>query len=325
MLVPDFCDNRDGILPDQFYESIPQYCEEEGCGFPMEMTEALTQLHCSNPRCPSKVVQRLVAIANQLGVKDLGEAKAKKFIMNYGITNPLDIFSYDPDIHGAMADGISMDVSKKIVDQFKQKNSFTLSEYVRIANLPYIQTSAVAIFDGYDDIVEAYKDIEMGGVEFIREKLSIKKGSDEDSSEDSISIRALRVYESLITFKNDLIEDVNTVNIIKTNVADMINLKAVCSDEVGAPFKTKADFYATVNNKFSNIHVEFLNSVTKKIDYLVWAGADGSPARYTNKVKKTEGYNAKYKEAEAKGILKEGDLEIPIVTAQQFLNILSKM
>ena len=127
MLVSEFYENRNGLFPDEFYESIPQYCEEDGCHFPMEMTEALTQLHCSNPRCPSKITQRLVAIANQLGIKDLGEAKARKFINNFNITNPLDIFSYDPDVHGAMADGISLEVSKKITDQFKEKKSFTLS------------------------------------------------------------------------------------------------------------------------------------------------------------------------------------------------------
>ena len=72
----------------------------------------------------------------------------------------------------------------------------------------------------------------------------------------------------------------------------------------------KADFYSTVNNSFKNIHVEFLSSVTKNIDYLVWAGADGSPARYTNKVKKVEAYNSK------------GDVNIPIVTASQFMEIM---
>ena len=323
MLVPDFCANREGILPDDFYDTLPQYCDEDGCGFPMEISETLTQLHCSNPRCPSKVAQRLIAIANSLGVKDLGEAKAKKFITKFNVTNPLDIFTYNPDVHGELGDGISIDVSRKIYNQFEKKKSFTLSEYIRVANLPFIQTSAVAIFDGYDDINDAYKDIEFGGVEFIREKLSIKKGSDD--SDETVSVRALKIFDSLMTFKIDLIEDIDAVKIIKTNTADMINLKAVCSDEVGAPFRTKADFYATVNNKFSNIHVEFLNSVTKKIDYLVWAGADGSPARYTNKVKKTEGYNAKFKDAEAKGTLKDGDHYIPIVTASQFLNILENM
>ena len=319
MLVPDFCEHRNSVLPEEFYDSIPQYCSEEGCGFPMEMSETLTQLHCSNPRCPSKVIQRLVAIANSLGVKDMGEARAKKFVIKHEVTNPLDIFAYDVEKHGEFGEGISIDVTRKIIDQFKDKKKFTLTEYVKIANIPYIQTSAVSIFDGYDDINTAYSDIENGGVEFIREKLQIKKGSE---FEDSISVRALKVLDSLMTYKTDLIEDIGFVDIIKTNIDGMINLKAVCSDEVGAPFKTKADFYATVNNMFPNIHVEFLNAVTKKIDYLVWAGADGSPARLTNKVKKTRGYNEKYEQNKASGKLKDGEHEIKILTANQFIDLL---
>ena len=128
-----------------------------------------------------------------------------------------------------------------------------------------------------------------------------------------------------MTFKDDLFEAIDFVNIIKTHSDGMIKLKAVCSDEVGAPFKTKADFYATVNSRYTNIHVEFLGAVTKNIDYLVWAGADGSPARLTNKVKKTEGYNSKYNENLASGNVKEGEHYIPIVTAKQFMEILDNM
>lgn len=323
MLVPEFCENRSSLFPDMFYESIPQYCFEDGCGYPMEMTEVLTQLHCSNPRCPSKVVQRLIAMAQSLGVKDFGEARATKFIRSFGISNPLFIFGYEPEIDGAMGDGISVETSRKIVDQFLEKKKFTLSEYVKIANLPFIQTSANIIFGDYDSLEEAYDDIEAGGVEFIRSKLNIKKGSEDE--EESVSVRALKVYDSLMTFKEDLIEALDFVEIIKVKTEGMIRLKAVCSDEVGIPFKTKADFYATVNNRYDDIHVEFLNSVTKGIDYLIWAGADGSPARYTNKVKKTEGYNSKYEERKEQGVLKADEHYIPIVTAGQFLDILDNM
>lgn len=323
MLVPEFCRNRNGIISDKFYESIPQYCFEDGCGFPMEMSHTLTQLHCSNPRCPSKIVQRLVAMANQLGVKDMGESRAAKFVHTYGITNPLMIFTYEPNTDGAMGEGISLDVSNKIVSQFNEKKSFTLAEYVRIANLPFIQTSAMSIFGDYDSLEEVYDEIDKGGVEFIRSKLNIKKGDEEDT--ENISIRALKVYESLMTFKSDLLQAVDWVNIIKTHTEGMKTLKAVCSDEVGAPFRTKADFYATVNNSFENVHVEFLNSVTKAIDYLVWAGADGSPARYTNKVKKVTAYNEKYEANKEAGTVKDGEHYIPIVTANQFLEILKEM
>lgn len=303
MIVSEFCDNKIGNFSDIFYDSLPRFCPD--CEYPMEMTEAITQVHCSNPRCPSKVVQRMLAMASSLGVKDLGESKAYKFLENFGTSNPLLIFAYESAVDGVLGEGISLEVSKKIEDQFQAKKSFTLAEFVRIANLPNIQTSATQLFGDFDDLEEAYKAIEDGGVEYIAKKLGV------GISEGEISIRATKVFESLMTFKEDLFQGIKYVTIIKTHTDDMLSLKAVCSDEVGKPFRTKADFYATINNMYSNVHVEFLGAVTKSIDYLVWAGADGSPARLTNKVKKTQAYNEK-------------GCNIPIVTAMQFIEILKE-
>ena len=302
MIVQEFCDAKAGNLPDIFYDSIPKWCPE--CEFPMQMTEALTQLSCSNPKCSVKVTQRLLAIANHIGVKDLGESKAEKFIKGFGIDNPLAIFAYEPEEDGVLGESVSLEVSKHIADQFQAKKRFTLSEYVRMANIPFIQTSASVIFGDYDDLEEAYKAIESGGVDYIANKIGVAK-------EDTISIRATKIYDSLMTFKSDLLAGVKYVDIIKTHADNMVSLKAVCSDTVGDPFKTKQDFYATINNLFPNAHVEFLGSVTKNIDYLVWAGADGSPARYTKKVQKAQAYNEK-------------GCNIPIVTAKQFIMILEE-
>ena len=87
-------------------------------------------------------------------------------------------------------------------------------------------------------------------------------------------------------------------------------LNVECSDQVGNGFNKKSEFYAYINNNYADrVHVNFLPSVNKSIDYLVWAGADGTPARYTNKVMKVESYN------------KKGS-NIPIVTATQFIEIM---
>ena len=187
-----------------------------------------------------------------IGVKDLGEARAEKWVLNFGITNPLDIFTYEPDTDGQMDDSISLELSNKIVAQFKKRNKFTLAEFVRVANLPNIQMSAFALFGQFDDLAEAYKHIEQGGVEYVRDCLSIKDKGTED-----ISIRSLKVYDSLMTYKDDLFEGIEYVEIIKLHTEGMKTLKAVCSTEVGEPFRTKADFYATCNNLYPNIHIEF--------------------------------------------------------------------
>lgn len=306
MIVDVFCDNRSELFDDRFYDCLPKTCPE--CGMLMEMSETLTNLHCSNPRCPDKVAQRLIAIANKLGVKDLGEARAINFIRKFGITNPLHIFSYEPSEDGTITDNTNEEISERIANQFKSRNKFTLAEYVKIANLPYIQESASAVFDGFDDLKDAYDAIEKGGVEYIRDKLNIKSKGTED-----ISIRALKVYDSLMTFKDDLFSAIDDVQIIKIfSNTNMTAIKAVCSTSVGVGFKTKADFYATCNNLYGNIHIDFGNSVTKKTQYLIWAGADGSPAEVTNKVKKARAY-------------KEQGVDIKIVTALQFLDIIDKI
>lgn len=317
MLVDEFISAKDDGYSVSFYDSIPSICPEPDCGYPMEMTEVLTQLHCSNPRCPSKVIQRLNAITKQLGIKDFGEARITSFVNYWGLRNPLLIFGFVPSEDGQLSDDISMELSEKICLAFHSKKSFTLAEYVRIANLPFIQTSASAIFGDYDDLLEAYKDIEAGGIPFIQSKLSIEK--------EDISVRALNVYDSLMTFKSDLIQALDDVEIIKTHEDASINIRAVVSDEVGSGFATKAEFYQTCNSMFDNVHIEFLGAVNKSIDYLIWAGADGSPARYTNKVKKVEAYNTKYNEHALQNKLRDGEHHIFIMTASQFIDELSRL
>lgn len=330
MLVKDFKESFRGVYSDGFLNSLPEKCLDSRCGAPTEMSDVMTTLCCSNPRCPTKIARRINAITASLGIKDLGNARANDFISKHGISNPLLVFAYEPDSDGEMGNSMSMDVSKKIANQFLEKRAFTLWEYVRLANLPFIQSSALQIFGDYDDLEAAYADIEAGGVEFIRNKLNISKGGKSSATDDedagSISVRALKIYNSLMTFKFDLFQALPFVEIIKTHEQGMITLKAVCSDEVGSPFRTKSDFYATVNNLYKNVHVEFLNSVTKSIDFLVWAGADGvSPARVTNKVQKARRYNEQYEEHKSSGSLKNGEHYIQIVTAGEFIKKLEKM
>lgn len=299
MLVTQFCEERVGGFPDEFYESLPEFCDE--CGFPLEMSEALTQLHCSNPHCTNKVVQRMVAIAGTLGIKDLGESVALK-ICRLGITNPLAIFMLEETDE---IEGVSQKTIKHLVDQISSRNKFTLSEYVKIANIPGVQMSAFHLFEGYDDLEEAYKAIEEGKVDYIQKRLDIK-------TVNGTSIRAIKVYDALMTYKDELFQALPYVEIIKINTPDITTLKAVCSSDVGSPFRTKADFYATCNKSYPGVHVEFGNAVTSTTQYLIWAGANGNPAPVTNKVKK------------ARALIDKGQ-DIKIMTALDFIALLDRM
>lgn len=284
-------------LPERFVDLLPEECQE--CGSPMGISETMTGLHCTNPRCKDKVVMRIRAICKSLGILDFGESTISKFVDYYGIVNPLNMFDLKEGM--ILSDEVSDLVSKKVIDQIVLHKDFYLWEFVQVANLPFIQTSARKIFQGYTSMEEALDDIEEGGVELIKEKLHVS------GDENGVSIQAVKIYNTLMEYKDDLIEGAECVN-IKT-IGNKKELNVVCSDSVGGGFQKKKEFYDYIFRNYDDVvHVNFLGSVTKDVDYLIWAGADGSPARYTSKVQKVEAWN------------ESGKANIPIMTARQFID-----
>ena len=305
MLVKEFTDRRVDGFPPSFYESLPDICLEDNCGYPTEMLETLTQLRCSNPRCPAKIAQRLQAIFGYLGVKGVGDVGIRNFVNERCLTNPMFVFAYEPGSieegkDGNFCSSVNENTSQSLYEQIQAKNSFTLAEYVRISHLPHIQTSAGALFDKFDDIELAYEAIESGGIEYIKDCLGIKNAE--------VSLRAIKIYESLMTFKTDLIEAISCVNIIKKNTGDMISFKVCVSGDVGCGYRTKADFYDYVNSMNpSKLHVDFLSSATKEIKYLIWNGGG-----ITRKVQSVMSRNEK------------GE-NIPIMNASEFVEEMRNM
>lgn len=301
MFVSDIKENFDSYnLPQQFAEVLPEFCET--CGAPMEISETLTGLHCSNPRCKDKMVMRIKALCNDLGILKFGESTIEKFIDYYEPDSPMDIFQLEEGM--LLAPDVSPKISDDVIRQIKEKRKMQLWEYVMFANIPFVRTSARKIFQGYKTLDDAYKDIVAGGLIFIQDRLGI-------SEYNELSVQAMKVYNNLIEYKDDLYSGINDVEIV--DLSNKKQLNVVCSDQVGNGFSKKSEFYAYINNTYADkLHVDFLSSVTKSIDYLVWAGADGTPARYTSKVQKVERYNEK-------------GCNIPIVTAQQFIDIVENL
>lgn len=303
MFVSSIKENYQSMgLPQRFVEILPETCES--CGAPLEISETLTGLRCSNPRCKDKLVMRVKALVLDLGILTFGESTIEKFLECWNIDGPMDIFGLEKG--DSLSPNVSQKVSDCIIEQLQGKKSMLLWEYVMYSNIPFVRTSARKIFQGYKTLEDAYTAIEEGGIPFIQERLGTSGGEGQ-----VLSLQATKVYKSLILFKDELLGSVGYVDIV--NLDGIKELNVVCSDQVGGRFAKKAEFYAHVNNTFADkVHVNFLPAVNKGIDYLVWAGADGSPARYTSKVKTVEGYNAK-------------GCNIPIVTAEQFIQIVKDM
>lgn len=313
---------KNSALPKEFLDVLPVYCDS--CGAENEITESLTILRCSNPSCGEKAVQRLVALLKDLGVKNMGESKCRQFLEHFGTVNPYAIFMYEPDVDGPLFEGCSMDFSYALFEQINKKRKMLLWEFVKIGNLPGIRDSARKLFAEYDSLEEFYDDLEAGGISFVQELLSIK-GKQEapdnyfDDDDSPVSVKAVDVYNTLMYFKDELLEAVEFVE-IKQLTTRVINI--CISTAVGKPYSSKADFVAKMNEEFGHkVHLNFLGSVTNDCQFLIWS-KEGAP---TNKVKKAEKINEKRRAQNmANGVDEEEGL-IQIMTGAEFREYLSSL
>lgn len=257
-------------LPQEFLDVLPESCPY--CSSDMLVNEALTELVCINTRCRSKVVQRMMAIAKDLGILGLGESLATKFVNAYRLTNPLNLLDASPDLQLAKMSAAFMTVAQQ-VEKLKDQ-TFTLGEYVKLANVPHLRTHALRLLSGYSDLSKFYEDMENGGIAFVQDRLGIREGS--------ISIRSKNIYETLMEFKEDLFEGLELVNV--QNLDSVQTLTVCISDSAGEPFLSKKDFMNQVH-AIPGFHVTFVDSVNKNIDALIWGGG-----RHTSKVKRVESY-----------------------------------
>lgn len=310
-------------FPHEFLNLLPSECET--CGGEIEITETLSMLMCTNDKCLDRVTQRLVALLKDLGVKNMGESKCRQFLETFDISNPYEILAYTPQLHGAIYEGASLEFSQKVYEDIQKVKTMLLWEYVKIGNMSGIRDSARKLLSDYDDLNVFYADLEKGGIAYVQDKLSIGVNKteillntdneaymygDEDDVEE-VSIRALKVYDTLMSNKDDLLNTIGFVNIKKLTTA-VVNI--CISTSVGAPFGSKKDFVNQMNNDYGDkVHLNFLGSVTKECQFLIWA-KEGSP---TSKVKKVESINAKREGTDEK--------EIAVMTGLEFKEYLEKL
>jgi hypothetical protein len=331
-------DLQGSSFPQEFLNVLPTHCD--CCGEATEITESLTILRCSNPLCGEKGVQRLVALMKDLGVKNMGESKCRQFMFNFDVASPYAILMYEPS-DGVLFAGCSQSFSESIFEEVNKKRRMLLWEYVKIGNLPGIRDSARKLFANYDNLEEFYDDLEDGGISFVQELLSIKgsavKSADIDYSSDDeydmtggfngedddekevVSVKAVATYNTLMFFKEELLEALEYVE-IKELTTDVINI--CISTAVGRPFKSKSDFVSQMNDDFGDkIHLNFLGSVSRDCQFLIWS-KEGSK---TTKVTKVERLNEKTRISNAaSGIFEEFGC-IEIMTGLEFRDYLAQL
>lgn len=288
-------------LNENFLSLLPETCDV--CGMGMSIQPTLTTLSCINPRCEDKIVVRMVNALEALGIKGIGEESAKSYVREKKIINPLNILWENGKDN--LCDGISFLNWTKVYNQIEQRNEkgYYLYEIVQLLSIPGVQTSAEELFKtGNLDTV--YSNLEEHGVAWVQNTLGI-------NAEGGVSVRAVKIYEGLMEFKEDLYDAVSRLT-LRTKTQGVPELTIVCSTAVGHPYKTKKHFAEELEKEFEGVvNFKFSGSVTKNTDYLVWSGADGSPAPLTSKVKTVLRWN-------------ENEEVVRLVTGSQLVEILRK-
>ena len=288
-------------LPQEFLDLLPTHCDV--CASQMSISPTLTSLTCSNPRCQDKVVARLLALCETLGIKGIGEETAAAYVQEHKVVNPLQLLWHPLTLN--LTDRISYPTWEKIYSQIAAKTSkgFYLWEIVQLLNIPQVQTSAEKIFDKHGTFAETFEDLRSGGVNHVQSLLGIV-------SEGSLSIRSISVYENLMLFEEDLLTAEQHLP-LRTMRRDLDSITVVCSSKVGGEFRTKKEFYDHVGALLEGVaNVSFKSSLTKGTDFLVWEGADGSPAAWTSKAVTAARWN------------EQEDGAISVVTSQQFIEMM---
>lgn len=313
------------VFPKQFLDTLEHECPT--CGHDNMITETLTKLVCPNPYCTDKLAVRMKTMLADLGVKNMGESRCRKFFDTYELTNPYAIFALEPYEGDLAFEGASEDFSISLYESLNLVREMTLWDYVKIGNMPSLRDSSLALFSNYATLEDFYDEFESedGGVAMVQRLLGIQKENDEELDVEDIgdvdlledeekegltfngySLKALKVSHTLKTYKEDLFEYLEFIEFKRTDLP-VINL--TISTSVGEGYSSKVDFINKMNRKFTGkAQINILSSATKKTDVLIWSGV-GAP---TSKVQKIRKYNMEYEQSG------EYDKIIPIMTGQEF-------
>lgn len=259
------------IFPVGFLATLPTECTH--CGSELEITETLTVIQCVNLGCIEKGVQRMLHLLKDLGVKNMGEAQCRAFLIKFKTTNPYAILLYEPSEDGALFENCSMDFSYGIYAKLNAVREMFLWEYVKIGNLYGISDISRNLLKNFVSIDGFYKDLYYGGVEWVQELIGLELDS-------IVSIKAIDVYNTLIEYEHELRSGIDGV-LLKTIDTPSLTVSIVGS--VGKPFKSKIDFIqkmvAIVEGK---VNLIVLDSLTADCDFLIWS-KEGNVTSKVNK------------------------------------------
>lgn len=261
---------ENGLLDKDVLAYVPRVCDGEyGCGSELEFNDNLTQVYCPNRFCPHKIASRLEAMAKEMKADGWGISTCLDIVRAGKLISPAQIFLLEnSNIDGRQFGIAALDKKmQSICDRSKRK--VQLWQVVKLLNIPGLSMNSMKIFDGYNSMEEAYKDIESKQVLFIMERLGISSLNDSSSM-------ATNIYYTLIEYKDEILFAEKQFDVFKPT-GDILKI-AITGGVFG--YTNKSEFIRHLNEIGEGCFTaSLMNTVSSSIDILV-ADGDTSSRKY---------------------------------------------
>lgn len=190
-LITEVAKRLRGVAP-QLASALPAQCPR--CDWPLASRIDLTLITCVNPRCPAKIEEYAYSIVQGIGVTTVSPDDVCRYVEQTGTRNPLSILTTrsGESLYEGAALALADDISEAVTAA-----DLTPAELVALPHLPHVgRDEAEALFADDVPLERSYKPIKDGGVPYVQARLAIPN--------DTVSLHAGRVYETLLEFEVDL-------------------------------------------------------------------------------------------------------------------------
>lgn len=269
------------IVSPEVLEEIPSTCDGAyGCGAELEFTDNLVQLYCPNRFCTHKVAARLEAMAKEMKADGWGMSTCLEVVHKFKLISPAMVFLIEQlpiDKYPAelKVSGFQTKLSN-ICDRSKRR--VQLWEVVKLLGVPGVSDIARKVLDGYDNIEEAFEDIEKYQAGLIADKLGLSVKSEN-------GVLALNTYITLIEYKNEILQAVKHFDIYKP-VGDSIRI-AITGGVEG--YSNKDDFIRHLNIELEGLcNVTLAKGVNAKLDILIVDAGDADSGKFKSATRVNE-------------------------------------
>ena len=173
--------------------ALPAQCPR--CEWPLTSRIDLTLITCVNPRCPAKIEEYAYHAVQGIGATTVSPDDVHRYVEQAKTRNPLSILNVQAGslLYEGADPALADDISEAVAAA-----DLTPAEFVALPHLPHVgRDEAEALFADDVPLERSYKPIKDGGVPYVQARLAIPN--------DTVSLHAGRVYETLLEFEVDIV------------------------------------------------------------------------------------------------------------------------